>query len=306
MDHRTSTKKTILITGGTGLIGSRLTALLLEKGYAVNHLSRRKTPAPGTNTFYWDLDKDEIDERCVDGADIIIHLAGEGIADKRWTEERKKAITESRTKSIRLIYDLLKRKQHRVKSVISASAIGYYSDRGEELLTEDSAPNDDFMARCCVEWEAAVEEGKELGLRVAKYRTGVVLDSSGALEKMAAPVKWYVGAPLGNGKQWIPWIHVQDVINMYLFAIEHENFEGIYNMVAPNPVTNKQLTKSIAKQLNRRLWLPNVPAFLLKLFLGEMSTIVLGSTKVSAQKIEAAGFEFKYTEVEDALKQIYG
>jgi uncharacterized protein (TIGR01777 family) len=301
-----NSSKTILITGGTGLIGSRLTALLLEKGYTINHLSRRKNPAPAVNTFFWDLDKGEIDECCIDGVDIIIHLAGEGIADKRWTEDRKKAIAESRTKGIRLIYDLLKKKKHQVKSVISASAIGYYSDRGDELLTEDSAPNNDFMAHCCVEWEAAVDEGRQLGLRVTKFRTGVVLDNGGALEKMAAPVKWYVGSPLGSGKQWIPWIHVQDVIDMYLFAIEHEDFEGVYNMVAPNPVTNKQLTKAVARQLHRPLWLPNVPAFLLKLLLGEMSTIVLGSTKVSAQKMEDAGFKFKFTGITDALKEIYG
>lgn len=298
--------ETILLTGGTGLIGSKLTMLLLAKGYEVHHLSRRKTPVLGVKTFYWDVAKQKIDDGCVDGVDQIIHLAGEGIADKRWTDERKKAIAESRTESIRLIYDLLKKKPNKVKAIISASAIGYYSDRGDELLTENIAPGNDFLANCCAQWEAAVDEGEQLGLRITKFRTGVVLDHKGALPKMAAPVKWCLGAPLGNGRQWVPWIHVQDVIDMYLFAIGHENFTGVYNMVSPNPVTNRQLTKAIAKKLHRPLWLPGVPAFLLKLFLGEMSTIVLGSTKASAQKIENAGFKFQYPYVVEALKEIYG
>ncbi len=306
MDHGPSTKITILLTGGTGLIGSKLTKLLLGKGYDVYHLSRRNTAMLGVKTFYWDVAKREIDRECVDNVDMIIHLAGEGIANKRWTEERKKEIIESRTESIRLIYDLLKKNKNNVKSIISASAIGYYSDRGDELMSESSAPATDFMGRCCVAWEAAVDEGKPLGLQITKFRTGVVLDEKGALPKMAAPVKWWVGSPLGSGKQWIPWIHVEDVIDMYLFAVENESFNGIYNMVAPNPVTNMQLTKAIAKTLHKPLWLPKVPAFALKLLLGEMSTIVLSSTKVSAQKIEDAGFKFKYPYVAEALKDIYG
>ncbi|MBB3055026.1 TIGR01777 family oxidoreductase [Mucilaginibacter gotjawali] len=298
--------KSILLTGGTGLIGSSLTKQLLDKGYTVSHLSRSPGRDPRVKTFLWDVHKGEIAEHCIDGVDVIIHLAGAGIADGRWTEARKKEIIDSRTKSIQLIYGLLKTRKHQVKSIISASAIGYYSDRGEELMTEESTPFTDFMAKCCVEWENVVDEGKALGLQVTKFRTGVVLDKGGALAKMAAPVKLFVGAPLGSGRQWIPWIHVQDVIGMYLFAVENENFEGVYNMVAPNPVTNKELTRAIAKQLHKPLWLPNVPSFLLKLVLGEMSTIVLGSTKVSAKKIEAAGYKFIYSEVSLALKAIYG
>ena len=299
-------KKTILITGGTGLIGSKLTRLLLGKGYSVNHMSRKHEPMPGVKTFYWDVSKGEIDERCIDDVDVIIHLAGAGVADKRWSKRRKAAIVSSRTASIRLIYDLLKKRKHQVESVISASAIGYYGDCNDRPVDEDSKPGNDFLAHCCVEWEAAVDEGKSLGLQIAKFRTGVVLDKGGALEKMAAPVKWFIGSPLGSGKQWIPWIHVQDVIDMYLFAIENAAIAGVYNMVAPNPATNEQLTGAIAKQLHRPIWLPNVPAFSLKLLLGEMSIIVLGGAKVSAQKIEDAGFKFKYTGLTDALREIYG
>lgn len=299
-------QKSILLTGGTGLIGKTLTAQLLAKGYQVSHLSRTPGNDPRVKTFLWDVHKGEIDAHCIDGVDIVIHLAGAGIADSRWTDERKKEIIESRTKSIGLVYQLLRTKKHNVNTIISASAIGYYSDRGDELLTEDSPPNNDFMGRCCVEWEAVVDEAEKLNLRVVKFRTGVVLTNGGALKQMALPVKLYVGSPMGSGKQWVPWIHWQDVVDMYLFAIENQSFTGVYNMVAPNPVTNKQLVHSIAKQLHKPLWVPNVPAFLLKLLLGEMSTIVLGSTKVSPQKIEDAGFSFKYPDITSALKEIYG
>ena len=298
--------KRILLTGGTGLIGSKLTDLLLQRGYTVNQLSRKPANIPAVQTYNWDLAKNLIDERCIEEVDIIVHLAGAGIADQRWSDKRKKEIIDSRTKSIRLIYSLLAKHSNKVKRVISASAIGYYGDRGDELLTEDSPPNSDFIARCCIEWEAAVDEGLQQGLKTTKFRTGVVLDKGGALAKMEQPIKLFVGSALGSGRQWMPWIHLHDVIGMYLFAIENENIEGVYNMVAPNPVTNKQLTQAIARQLHKPLWAPNVPAFLLKLLMGEMSTIALASTKVSCKKIEDAGFKFKFDTVADALRDIYG
>lgn len=299
-------KKTILLTGGTGLIGSRLTEKLIAKGYGVNHLSRSPGKNPQVKAFLWDIEKGEIDAACIAGVDTIIHLAGAGIADKPWTGKRKQELISSRTQSIALIYDLMAKEQNQVKSLISVSAIGFYSDRGDELLTEKSPPSNDFMAQCCILWENAVDKGLELGLRIAKFRTGVVLDDGGALAKMALPVKWFVGSPLGSGKQWIPWIHWLDVVDMYLFAIEHENITGVFNMVAPNPVTNQQLTVALARQLHRPLWAPRVPAFMLKALMGEMSTIVLGSTKVSANKIEQAGFKFQYPGIEPALAEIYG
>jgi len=305
MSHELKTKR-ILLTGGTGLIGSKLTNLLLQKGYSVNHLSRKPANIAGVQTYSWNIDKNDIDGRCIEGVDIIVHLAGAGIADKRWSDKRKKEIVDSRARSIQLIYGLLAKHSNKVERVISASAIGYYGDRGDELLTEESPPNSDFIARCCTEWESSVDEGVLQGLKVTKFRTGVVLDQYGALAKMAQPIKLYAGSPLGSGRQWIPWIHLQDVIDMYLFAIENENFEGVYNMVAPNPVTNKQLTQAIARQLHKPLWAPNVPAFVLKLLMGEMSSIALASTKVSCEKIEEAGFNFKFSNVADAMKDIYG
>ncbi len=194
-----------------------------------------------------------------------------------------------------------------MKEVISASAAGYYSDRGNDLMTEKDLPANDFLANCCVLWENAVDEGNQFDLRIAKFRTGVILDKdSGALQKIAAPVKFGFGAPLGNGKQWISWIHLDDVAEMYLKGIEDESLSGAYNMNSPYPLTNTSLTKAIAQQLNKPLWLPNVPAFALKLALGEMSAVVLGSTKMDAKKIEEAGFRFKFPEIKAALKDIYG
>jgi uncharacterized protein (TIGR01777 family) len=300
------TSKHILVTGGTGLIGKLLTDKLLNHGYKVSHLSRRPGNDLRVKTFIWDVGKNEIDDRCIDGVDMIIHLAGAGIADKRWSDKRKKELIESRTHSIALIYKVIKDQPNRVSTVISASATGYYSDRGDELLTEESQPADDFLGQCCIEWEKAVDNGKSLALRIVKFRTGVVLHKKGgALPQMALPVKLGLGSPFGNGKQWIPWIHWEDVVDLYLHAVENTSLSGVYNMVAPRPVTNKQLTQAIAKQLHKPMWLPNVPAFVFKFLLGEMSVVVLGSTKVSPQKIENEGFIFKYPDLTGAFNEIY-
>ncbi|MBD1393070.1 TIGR01777 family oxidoreductase [Mucilaginibacter glaciei] len=302
-----STKKNILITGGTGLIGKQLTLALLAKGYRVCHLSRTEGKDPQVKTFLWDVDKGQIDEACLDGVDTIVHLAGAGIADKRWTDERKKLLVDSRTKTIGLIYSLMKKKPNQVKSVVSASATGYYSDRGDELLTEDSMPQHDFLGTCCIEWEKAVDEGQAFGLRILKYRTGVVLTKDGgALPQLALPAKFGVGSPIGTGKQWIPWIHHRDVVDMYLDGIESETMASVYNMVAPHPVTNTHMSHAVAKQLNRPFWAPNVPEFVIKLLLGEMGAVVLGSTRVSSQKIQDAGYSFAYSDIASALKEIYG
>lgn len=298
--------KNVLITGGSGLLGRALTKALLAKGYFVSHLSRNKGKDPHVKTFLWDVKQGRIDEHCIDGMDIIIHLAGAGIADKRWTKERKQEIIESRTNSIRLIYDLMRKKAHRINTVISASGIGYYSDRGEELLTEDSHPAHDFMGTCCIEWEKAVDEGAEFGVDILKFRTGVVLTTEGgALPQLALPVKLGVGSPIGSGKQWVPWIHHGDAIDMYLYGLEH-HLEGVYNMVAPYPVTNSGLTTAVAKHLRRPLWAPKVPAFLINTLFGEVATVVLGSTKASAQKIADAGYPFAFPDIDSALKDIYG
>ena len=306
MSRNALNNKHILITGGTGLIGTKVTNELLDRGYQVSHLSRSPGHNPKVKTYLWDVPMGEIDKNCLDGVDTVLHLAGAGISDKRWSENRKKEIIDSRTKSISLIYQLIKNESNQINTIVSASAIGYYSDRGDELLTEESPPNNDFMARCCIQWEKAVDQGRSMGLRVLKFRVGVVLDKNeGALPLMARSIKLGLGAPLGSGRQWLPWIHQQDAVDMFIYGIENINLSDVYNMVAPNPVTNKQFTKALAKQLHRPVWPLKVPAFVFKLLMGEMSTIILGSTRVSAQKIEKEGFVFKYPELPAALKNIY-
>jgi uncharacterized protein len=299
--------KHVLLTGGTGLIGSLLTKELLNQGYEVSHLGRKPGNNPKVKTYLWNVNKGEIDKACIDGVNTIVHLAGAGVVEKRWTDERKKEIIDSRTKTIELIYDLLRKRKHTVKTVISATATGYYGDRADELLTEDSTPGNDFLAEVCIKWEAAADEGEELGLRIIKFRTGIVLNKDGgALPQLANPIKWGVGSPLGDGKQWMPWIHWRDVVKMYIYGIENENLKGVYNMASPNPATNQQLTKAVAKQLNKPFWAPNVPAIVLKLILGESRIAVLESDRTSAEKIECAGFKFDYPDLQAALKEIYG
>lgn len=298
--------RTILITGASGLIGKALTELLLQKGYDIHHLSRSSSKGGDKiKTFKWDVYKRQIDENCIKGVDAIIHLAGESIAGGRWTGKRKAQIIESRTASVRMLYDLLKRKKHHVQCLVSASAIGYYGDRGDKLLDEEAGPGDDFLAGVCMQWENAADEGKTLGIRVVKLRTGIVLDKDdGALAQLAFPIKMGVGAPLGSGRQWVSWIHLKDVVRMYCFAFENE-IEGAFNMTAPYPVTNGELTAAVARRLKRPLWLPNIPDFFLKIILGEMNRAVLGSTKVSDAKIQSLGFRFRFPELKEALRDIY-
>ncbi len=298
----------VLITGGTGLIGSRLTEMLLEKGCEVAYLSRRASEARGVKMYPWDPAKGSLAEEAIRGADSIIHLAGAGVADERWTAGRKKEILESRTQSSRLLYEALQRTPHRVKTFLSASAIGMYgADRGEELLTETSPAGDDFLAEVTKAWEGAVQPVAGLGIRTVLLRIGIVLsEKGGALAKMAQPVRLGAGAPLGSGKQWVSWIHVDDLCRMFLYALENPEVQGAYNAVAPEPATNEALTKGIAEVLGKPLFLPNVPAFALKLAIGEMAVSVLGSAKVSSQKITRAGFTYQYPGLNPALRHLLG
>ena len=300
--------KTVLITGASGLIGKPLSQLLIEKGFTVHQLSRSLSKSnTGAKIFKWDISRMEIDPKCIENVDAIINLAGEGIADKAWTHKRKQQIIKSRTGSLKLLHDVLKdHPDHAVKTFISASAVGHYGDRKNEVLTEESEPGTDFLANTCLAWERAADKIENLGIRLVKLRTGVVLTPlGGALPQLAKPIKLGFGAALGSGKQWVPWIHLDDVITMYLYALENEEIRGIYNMAAPFPVTNKELTRAIAKHLHKRLWLPRVPEIALRILLGEMSRVVLNSNRTSVDKIEKAGFKFKYPTLESALKNIY-
>jgi uncharacterized protein len=298
----------ILITGGTGLVGSHLTGLLLQKGYQVSYLSRRREQIPNVTVYQWDIEKDFIENGAIDNADYIIHLAGAGIVDKRWSDARKKELIDSRVKPIELIIRYLQTNPpKKLKGFISASGIGFYGgDRGEERLIESSLSGNDFLAECTTKWENASEGVVELGIRLLKFRIGVVLSNKGgALPKLTQPIKYGFGAALGTGKQWISWIHIDDLCNLFIEGIENQMLKGEYNAVATNPVTNKTLTKIAANVLKKPLWLLNVPAFAMKLFLGEMALIVLGSTFVLNEKIVQTGFQFQFTNAEKALEDLF-
>lgn len=298
-------EKRVLITGASGMIGRKLVPALINKGYQVSMLSRSARPLPNTRVFLWNVENQSIDTSCFDGVSAIIHLAGENIASKRWTAKRKQQILDSRVNSTKLLYKGLASCSHTVNTMISASAVGYYGDRGDEVLTEISDPGDDFLATCCIRWETAVDEGALQNLRIVKLRTGFILDkATGGLPLMALPVKLFLGAPLGSGKQWIPWIHLQDMLNLYIHALEN-SLQGVFNATAPAPASNAIFTKKIAQVLQRPLWPIHVPAVLIKTIMGEMSAVALSSTNTSAQKVLNTGFNFKYNQLQDALAEIY-
>ncbi len=295
--------KSVLITGGTGLLGRRLTELLLEKGYRVAYLSRSAHTYPGVSVYQWDITKGYVDPEAFNNMDYLVHLAGAGIADERWTDERKKIIISSRTESIELLARLMKEHRKIPEAFISSSAVGYYgADTGETKNTETTPPGNDFLADVTVQWEAAAEAVHRLGVRTVKLRTGVVLsEDGGALPKIAAPARFGAGAPLGNGKQWMSWIHIDDMCRIYVEAIENKSWEGTYNGVANQPVTNAALTSLICKALNRPQLLPSVPKFALRLAFGEMADVVLGSCYVVNTRIQTTNFAYKFPDLEVAL-----
>lgn len=300
--------KNILISGGTGLVGEALVDKLLAKGYQVGVLSRSKrNDAKGLRYFTWDIKQEKVDPEAIAFADIVVHLAGAGIADGRWSASRKKEILQSRTESTRVLFEAFKKADKQPELFLGASAIGYYgADTGTAWQFESSGPGNDFLAEVVSKWEKSSEAFEKWGSRVVKLRIGVVLSTKGgALAKLAAPIKLGAGAPLGSGKQYMSWIHIDDLADMFLFAIENQNLQGIFNAVSPEPVSNAALTKIAAEILKKPLFLPNVPAFALKLAFGEMAAVVLGGNKVSAEKIMDAGFTYHYPQAAPALKDLF-
>lgn len=294
----------ILITGATGLVGSELVSHLLKNGIAINYLTTSEDKIQNEDRykgFYWNPDNGSIDENCIEDVSAIVHLAGAPVS-KRWTQSYKQEILESRVLSTNILYSLLKNTHNHVEYFISASAIGIYPDSLTKVYTEDDNEVDNsFLGNVVKKWEEAVDQIQRLDIKVAKVRTGIVLSGKGgALTEMAKPVKIGMGAPLGSGKQMQSWIHINDLVNIYIHLLQGR-LEGTYNAVAPHPVTNKVLMECIAKVLDRPFFLPNVPKFILEAALGEMHTMLISSQNVSAKKIINEGYQFKYLSLHKAL-----
>lgn len=298
-------KKNVLISGGSGFVGKHLTDLLLANGYSVSILSRsQKQNTEQVNYYQWDVDANFIDENAVLKADYIIHLAGEGIADKRWTTKRKEAIVKSREKSIHLIYKVLKNNNKKPEAFVSASGVGIYGAKnGSEICTENTPPAHDFLGSTCQKWEAAADTIASLGIRTVKIRTGLVLGKNEGFLKQLVPVfKLKLGSALGSGKQYMPWIHIDDLCGIYLKSLNNSKIKGAYNAAVLDNTTNTVFSKTLAKLFGYSMWLPNVPAFVMQLILGEMAQIVLTGQRVSSDKIESTGFKFQHTSLEEALR----
>lgn len=298
----------VLISGGTGLIGTRLADMLIDAGYDVALLSR-KTTTGHYRSFRWDPAAGTLDEAAVPYADYIINLAGSSVSDGKWTDERKREIMASRLGGTKLLADALARGNHHVQAFVSASAIGIYGDQDDRILGEDAPPasSDDFLADVAHQWELAAHDVEKLGIRTVVTRIGIVLSpEGGALVPLARTVKLMAGAPLGSGRQYMSWIHLDDLCRLLMQMLDEPQWQGTYNAVAPYPVTNAEFTKTLAEVLHRPLVLPKVPEFALNLMMGEMSEIVLASQRVSAEKILRRGFRFEYPHLREALESFYG
>lgn len=296
--------KNVLLTGGTGFVGKHLTDVLIDNGFLVSILSRSDQKNTPSITYYkWDLKKNFIDQKAILEADYIIHLAGEGIVEKRWTTKRKKAILESRIKPIDLIFSILKEQNKNLDAFISASGVGIYGAiTSHKICDETTPPANDFLGDTCQQWENTVDEIATLNIRTVKVRTGIVLGKDeGFLKKIVPSFKSGFGAVLGTGKQYLPWIHIDDLCQIYLKAIQDEQIQGAYNACVTDATTNSRFSKVLANLFGYTIWLPKVPAFVLKIVLGEMSIAVLKGQRVSSEKIQKTGFEFQFTDLEKTL-----
>ena len=308
---------TIVLPGGSGLLGRAISKFLASKGYEVIILSRSLprsgilSPTKNIRFALWDTEKKTVDEGVIETADIIINLAGATVDERRWTDKRKKELVESRVKSCETIVKALSEKSNNVKTVINVCGIGWYGEdqhntRQTKGFVETDPPSDNFLAITCQKWEAAIAPVKELGKRLVILRTGAVLSKEGgAFKEFLKPVRFGIAAILGNGKQIFSWVHVQDLCELMLWAIENKSLHGVYNAVSPTPVSNRNLMIELAQQVKGNFYIPfYVPSFLLKILFGELSTEVLKSTTVSSEKIQGSGFIFQYPEIKSALKDL--
>ena len=303
--------QTVLITGGTGLVGKKLIKHLAKKEYKTIILTRSlegKKSTAETAFALWDVRKQTLDISAVQKADFIIHLAGAGVVDKKWTEAYRKEILDSRTKSSELIINTLKNNSHAVKAIVSASATGWYGEDkiAGHFFSEVEQPANDFLGETCRLWEQSIEGAQDLNIRVCKLRTGIVLSrDGGALAEFTKPVKFGVAGILGSGKQIVSWIHIDDLCRLYISAMENSAMEGSYNAVAPETISNKNLILQLAQRLKGKFFIPmHVPEFILKIMMGSRSTEVLKSTTVSNMKIKNTGFTFLYPSIQAAFNNL--
>ena len=294
----------IVIAGSSGLIGGALARRLRDEGDDVTRLVRR-APAGGDEAR-WDPDAGELDGGAIAGADAVVHLGGVSIAGKRWNAARKAAIRDSRVNSARLLSETLAGLDAPPATFVCASALGYYGSRADEILTEDSAQGDDFLARTTAEWEAATNAAANAGVRVVNPRIGVVLSAEGDMPKrMLPPFKLGLGGKLGNGRQYMSWVHIDDVVGGFIHAIQTPALRGPVNLSAPNPVTNAEFTRALARALGKPAVFA-VPEFALRIALGEMADFMLGSARLQPKRLTESGFKFRWESVEDALRDVLG
>jgi uncharacterized protein (TIGR01777 family) len=297
----------LVITGASGSVGTELAAQLARRHHTLVLLSRNPPAHPGGPGIEWLTWKPSLPgnwQSVLEGADGVVHLAGEPIAAKRWTESRKERLWVSRVDTTRMIVDAIAKAQRKPKFLINGSAVGYYGPHGDETLTEESPPGNDFLGRLCVAWEGEANKARAYGVRVALLRTGIVLrKGKGALAKMVPPFKLFAGGCLGSGKQWFPWIHIDDEVGLINFIVENEKVHGPINATAPNPLTMDEFCKALGKVLNRPSWAP-VPASVLSLMLGEMAEMLLNGQRALPQAALRMGYSFKYPQVFEALASL--
>lgn len=300
--------KQILIAGGSGLVGTSLTRRLKAKGYKVAFLGRKsRKRVKGVEKYTWDIHTGYIDPAAFAGTEVVINLSGAGVADKRWNSTRKKEIYNSRIDGTRLLNDGISKYGHEVKTVVSASAIGYYGERDDEILFEESYAGSDFLANTCKDWETEAEAIKSHNpsIRLCVLRIGLVLSNRGGyFQKIKTPVKWGLGAPPSPGSQYQSWIHMDDLCNSIIYMLEHNEISGIFNAVAPEPVTADRMIAGIAERLRKPYFLPPVPYWLMKLMFGEMAQTISASQYVNCEKLQQTGFRFKYAELNTALNNL--